>query len=361
MNFIYGIPVIQLVGAYLAGVPIIFKGHPFAGITNTVLMRMLLAAGADPRQIQKVEGFGSKIERLALDPRVARVSLTGSEQTAKQIQSKLDYPDKLYFEGGGCNWIWVDAGLSDEKLQECAERLASAKLSLSSHKCTTLHGIAGSQKTLSRLVPLIKKEMSKWNLGDPRKTDDSKTIGPLMVHKASNIDRIAMEAGNNGCVMHSVFDKARERNREEFQAYQEYMDNTETGRPLIIENVTPETEITIDWDDKGDKTFKLATTELFLPVLITMKMNFERFIDFCLTENPHSLATSIYTRDSSKIEQAKRVLGGMLKFNDGTDSAMEWEEFGGSGIGPSGNMGVGEAEATIKIFCRKQKGRYVEF
>jgi hypothetical protein len=31
MNFIWGIPGIHLVGAYLAGVPFIYKGHPFAG------------------------------------------------------------------------------------------------------------------------------------------------------------------------------------------------------------------------------------------------------------------------------------------------------------------------------------------
>jgi hypothetical protein len=51
----------------------------------------------------------------------------------------------------------------------------------------------------------------------------------------------------------------------------------------------------------------------------------------------------------------------MLKENDGTDSAMDWEEFGASGIGDSGNMGVGDAEATVSIFSRRQKGRHVVF
>ena len=48
----------------------------------------------------------------------------------------------------------------------------------------------------------------------------------------------------------------------------------------------------------------------------------------------------------------------MLKENDGTDSALEWEEFGASGVGESGNTGVGDAEATIAMFCRRQKGRH---
>ena len=46
MNFIYGISVIQIIGCYMSGSPMIFKGHPFGGICNTVMMRMLLAAGA---------------------------------------------------------------------------------------------------------------------------------------------------------------------------------------------------------------------------------------------------------------------------------------------------------------------------
>jgi hypothetical protein len=51
----------------------------------------------------------------------------------------------------------------------------------------------------------------------------------------------------------------------------------------------------------------------------------------------------------------------MLKENDGTDSALEWEEFGAGGLGPSGNMGVGDPEATFQIYCRRQKGRHVVF
>jgi hypothetical protein len=51
----------------------------------------------------------------------------------------------------------------------------------------------------------------------------------------------------------------------------------------------------------------------------------------------------------------------MLKENDGTDSALEWEEFGASGVGESGNTGVGDAETTIAMFSRKQKGRHFVF
>ena len=89
--------------------------------------------------------------------------------------------------------------------------------------------------------------------------------------------------------------------------------------------------------------------------------DFDDFLRFSLFENPHDLSTSVYTRDDRKLYKSRRVLGGMVKENDGTDSALEWEEFGASTIGESGNMGVGEVQATLSIFCKRQKGRHLVF
>ncbi len=71
-----------------------------------------------------------------------------------------------------------------------------------------------------------------------------------------------------------------------------------------------------------------------MPILVAMELpSFAAFLEFSLFVNPHDLATSIYTRDDRKLQRARRMLGGMLKENDGTDSALEWEEFGASTIG----------------------------
>src|SRR3984885_11754476 len=132
MNFIYGIPGIQIVACYLSGSPMIFKGHPFSAITSTTLVKMLLAAGADPRAVHKIEGFGKDIDPLVADPRVAIVSVTGSVETAKAIQARRGVRP-VRFEGGGCNWSWVDDGFSDDELGRIAARLAYSKLGLGSH------------------------------------------------------------------------------------------------------------------------------------------------------------------------------------------------------------------------------------
>ena len=352
MNFIWGIPTIHLAGAYLAGCPWILKGHPFAALTNTSMVRAFLAAGADPRFVQKVEGFGKGIAPLATDRRAAVVAVTGSSETARSISAGRGLM-RTRFEGGGCNWAWVDDGYADDELQKIAARLTYAKLGLSSHKCTGLHGISASRATLDRLVPLVAAEMDRWTVCDPRRPDaGDKTLGPLMVHKAQTALEVVAEARKAGLKIV----------REGGRSPGEYGQNAEAVKPALIDGVTPQTTLKHDWDGKGVREYRLATTELFMPILVTMALpDFEAFVRFSLFDNPHDLATSIWTRDDRKLTRARRTLAGMLKENDGTDSALEWEEFGASTIGESGNMGVGEIRATISIYARRQKGRHFVF
>src|SRR6266404_5177538 len=319
---------------------------------NTPMMRCFLAAGADPRFIQKVEGFGKGIAPLATDHRVAVVSVTGSSETARTISAGRGLL-RTKFEGGGCNWAWVDDGYTDDELRKIGERLTYAKLGLSSHKCTGLHGVSASRATLDRLVPMMAAEMDRWQVADPRSPDATdKTLGPLMVHEAQTALDLVAEARKAGLKIV----------REGGRVGGGYGAHAEAVKPALVDGVTPQTTLKHDWDGKGVREYKLATTELFMPILVAMPLaGFEDFVQFSLFENPHDLATSIWTRDDRKLTRAHRTLAGMLKENDGTDSALEWEEFGASTIGESGNMGVGEVQATISIYSRRQKGRHFVF
>jgi acyl-CoA reductase-like NAD-dependent aldehyde dehydrogenase len=350
MNFIYGIPGIQMVGCYLSGSPMIFKGHPFSAITNTTLVKMLLAAGADPRAVHKLEGFGSDVAPIVADPRIAVVSLTGSAETARALQTARGLRP-VRFEGGGCNWAWIDDDLSEALLDEIAKRLAYSKLGLGSHKCTSLHGIAASRTTLGRIEPRIVAQMADWKADDPRAAapGETKIVSPVMVHKASTVTSIQEQARAAGVKVLLEGGKV---------TGSDYANHAEVATPVVLGRITPETLVKVDWDGE-ERTIALATTEFFMPVLVTMETpTFDDFVRFCLEVNPHDLATSLWTRDDKKLERARRTLGGMLKENDGTDSALEWEEFGASGVGESGNTGVGDAATTIAMFCRRQKGRH---
>jgi acyl-CoA reductase-like NAD-dependent aldehyde dehydrogenase len=353
MNFIYGIPGIQIVGCYLSGSPMIFKGHPFSAITSTTLIKMMIAAGADPRAVFKLEGFGGDIQNLTRDERVAVVSVTGSAETAKTIQGGRGVRP-VKFEGGGCNWAFVDDGYSDAELQKIATRLAYSKLGMGSHKCTSLHGIAATKATLDRLEPLVAKAMAEWKTVDPRHVpaSETKVVSPVMVHAAATVTSIQEAARKAG--VRVVLEGGK-------VAGGDYAENAEVAAPVLLGRVTKDTAVEVDWDGHK-KTITLATTEFFMPILVTMEVaGFDDFLRFSVLVNPHDLATSVWTRDDAKIQRGRRVLAGMLKENDGTDRALEWEEFGASGVGDSGNTGVGDATTTIAMFCRKQKGRHLVF
>src|SRR5215470_1807356 len=331
MNFIWGIPGIHLAGAYLAGVPFIYKGHPFAAISNTTMIRMMLAAGADPAYVQKVEGFGKGIAKLATDRRVTVVAVTGSSETASKIQEGRGL-NRLRFEGGGCNWSYVDDGYSPEDLKKIAVRLTYS-----------VCGIAASARTLDALLPLINEEMGTWKVADPREATEDKVLSPLMVHKAQTLVDIVAEAKKTPGV--TVI-------REGGRADGAYGEHSEAVKPALLK-IRPDSTVRVNWDGKGIQEVRLATTEFFMPILVGMELpDFESYVRFCLFENSHDLAPSLWTRDDRQLQLGRRTLGGMLKENDGTDSALEWEEFGASGTGESGNMRVGEITATLAIYCR---------
>ena len=235
-----------------------------------------------------------------------------------------------------------------------AVRLTYSKLGIGSHKCTTLHGIAANPATLDRIEPMIVAEMTTWNACDPRGAPptETKVVSPVMVHRASTVTSIQDAARGAGVKV--LFEGGK-------RSGSDYADNAEVAAPVVLGRVTANTRVRVDWDG-AERTIALATTEFFMPILVTMETpRFEDFLRFCLEVNPHDLATSLWTRDDAKLGRARRTLGGMLKENDGTDSALEWEEFGASGIGESGNTGVGDAQATIAMFCRRQKGRHLVF
>ena len=85
--------------------------------------------------------------------------------------------------------------LHPEELKKIAVRLTYSVCGFGAHKCTSLHGIAASGKTLDALLGFINEEMNSWQVADRAATDD-KVVSPLMVHKAQTLVDIVAEAKN---------------------------------------------------------------------------------------------------------------------------------------------------------------------
>ena len=85
--------------------------------------------------------------------------------------------------------------------------------------------------------------------------------------------------------------------------------------PVRLEDILkirPDSTVKVNWDDKGVQEVRLATTEFFMPILVGMELpDFASYVRFCLFENSHDLATSIWTRDDRKLQLARRTIGGV--------------------------------------------------
>ncbi len=256
------------------------------------MIRMMIAAGADPAYVQKVEGFGKGIASLATDRRVTVVAVTGSSETASKIQQGRGL-NRLRFEGGGCNWSFVDDGYSPEDLKKIAVRLTYSVCGFGAHKCTSLHGVAASSRTLDTLLGLINEEMGTWRVADPREATDDKVLSPLMVHKAQTLVDIVAEAKKTPGV--TVV-------REGGRADGAYGEHSEAVKPVLLK-IRPDSTVKVNWDGKGMQDVRLATTEFFMPILVGMELpDFASYVRFCLFENSHDLSTSIWTRDDRKLQ-----------------------------------------------------------
>jgi hypothetical protein len=174
-----------------------------------------------------------------------------------------------------------------------------------------------------------------------------------MVHKAQTLVDIVAEAKKTPGV--TVI-------REGGRAEGAYGEHSEAVKPVILK-IRPDSTVRVNWDGKGVQEVRLATTEFFMPILVGMELpDFESYVRFCLFENSHDLATSVWTRDDRKLQlgpaDPRRDAEGERR-----DRLRPWS---GRSSGPpasatSGNMGVGEVTATLSIYTRRQKGRHLVF
>ena len=222
------------------------------------------------------------------------VALTGSSETAKKIQAGRGL-NRLRFEGGGCNWSYVDDGYTPEELKRIAARLTYSVCGFGAHKCTSLHGIAASGKTIDALLGMIHEEMNGWRVADPREAKDDKVLSPLMVHKAQTLVDIVAQAKKTAGV--TVV-------REGGRADGAYGEHSEAVKPVILK-IRPESTVRVDWDGKGLTDVRLATTEFFMPILVGMELPTSSPTSASASSRTATtLATSLWTRDDRKLQLA---------------------------------------------------------
>jgi aldehyde dehydrogenase (NAD+) len=176
-------PARKLAPALLAGNPVIVKPAAVTPLSSVVLVRALHEAGVPEAVAQVVCGRGEPVGRLlAVDPRTAAVSFTGSTRVGLALKGHLaGQLTRLQLELGGKNAALV---LADAELDAAADQIVSAAFALAGQQCTATSRVIVEEPVHDALLARLVQRATALRLGDTR--DEATRMGPLIsaAHRA---------------------------------------------------------------------------------------------------------------------------------------------------------------------------------
>ena len=163
--------------ALAAGNSVVLKPAEWSPLSASLLADLTVGAGLPPGAFNLVQGIGSEVgAALTADPRVRRVSFTGSPETARHIGAAAAaniVPFTAELGGKGPLIVFADCDL------EAAVEQAAAQYEDSGQVCLAGTRLLVEASILDDFLEALRVRTEAHVLGDSR--DDSTTIAP-MVH-----------------------------------------------------------------------------------------------------------------------------------------------------------------------------------
>jgi acyl-CoA reductase-like NAD-dependent aldehyde dehydrogenase len=295
--------------ALLAGCTVILKSSPEAPGEGYVIAEVAEEAGLPPGVLNVVTADREVSELLVRDPRVDKITFTGSTAAGRKIASLCgERIARCTLELGGKSAAVI---LDDMDLEAAAATLARAECFLSGQVCSSLTRVVVTRKRHDALVEALAGSFSQVRVGDP--FDPRTQMGPL----AAERQRSRVE----GYIAQGVADGARL--------------VTGGGRPKDLERgwyVEPTVF------GEVDNSSAIAQEEIFGPVLSVIPANDEQDAIRVANDTIYGLNSSVFTNDVDRARDVARQLrAGTVGHNAfRTDFGVAFGGFKQSGIGREG-------------------------
>ncbi len=175
----------KLAPALAAGCTVVLKPAEWSPLSASLLAGLAGEAGFPPGVLNVVQGIGEEVgAALVSDPRVRRISLTGSPETGRAVavaaaQNLVPFTAEL--GGKGPLLVFADADL------EAAARRAAGQYDDAGQVCLAGTRLLVEESVAERFLDLFHRSVDEHVLGDPR--DEATTISPL-IHR-DHLDRVA--------------------------------------------------------------------------------------------------------------------------------------------------------------------------
>jgi acyl-CoA reductase-like NAD-dependent aldehyde dehydrogenase len=312
--------------ALAAGNTVVVKPPEWAPLTCSMLADVATAAGIPPGVINVVQGIGAITgAALVSDPRIARVSFTGSVPTAKSIaQSTSSNLVPTSYELGGKSAFIV---LSDADL-DLAASTAALQYRNAGQVCLAGTRLLVQDNVADDFLDRMRKVVAQLRVGDPR--DPMTEIGPI-IHRRQ-FDKIA-----------STVNRARQRGATIYWGGERHPFGSLFYQPTLIGGVSDDDEV--------------VQNEIFGPVLTIQRFSNDSDAIRMANSTRYGLAGVVFGEQARALAVANQMRTGMVWINSFFLRDLE-APFGGvgdSGIGREGGNWSFEFFCDIKDVMLAQK------
>lgn len=304
-NFPLNLVAHKVAPAIAAGNSLVLKPAATTPLTSVKLCEILQAAGLPDGGINLINGPGSTVGKwLVVDPRVAKITFTGSVPVGKHILSVAGIK-KVTLELGNTSPVVI---APDADLDFVAKRAAVGAFYNSGQVCISVQRIYSDKKVYEPFTEKFVKATESMVVGDP--LDERVDVGPMIARKeAERIESWVNEARSEGA-------QVRTGGKREGTVYY----------PTVLTDVQPE--------------MKVVAEETFAPVASVIQSDdFEEALAQA-DKTEFGLQAAVFTRDINRVFQAVRRLnfGGVI-INDTPNFRADQMPYGGtrqSGLGREG-------------------------
>ncbi len=261
--------------ALAAGNAMVFKPSETTPLGALKLAAILIEAGLPPGVFNVVQGRGAVGHALVTDPRVAKVSLTGSVATGRRVyQAAAEGLKQVTLELGGKSPLIVFA---DADLDSAVSGAILGNFYSSGQICSNGTRVFVERSLRPRFLRRLTRRMQGLVMGDP--LDEATNFGPLVSERQMEIVLGFIRQGvEDGAELVTGGHRA---NRPGWYV-----------EPTVFAGVT---------DD-----MTIAREEIFGPVMSVLDFDHEDEVVARANATPYGLAAGVFTAD---LARAHRVIG----------------------------------------------------
>jgi acyl-CoA reductase-like NAD-dependent aldehyde dehydrogenase len=193
-NFPLNLMAHKVAPAIAAGNAVVMKPPSSTPLSSLKLAEVLLKCGLPPEAISCLTGPGSEVgDRLCRDPRVRKISFTGSVPVGRHI-CEIAGIKKVTMELGSNSPIIV---LPDADLNKVAEAVAATGYSNAGQVCISTQRVIAQAKVYDDVLAATKSKVESLTTGNP--LEETTKVGPMIQEQeAVRVEQWVQEAVRSG-------------------------------------------------------------------------------------------------------------------------------------------------------------------